>query len=369
VSIARILFIMGMALVGTCGRVEIAAAHAGGASYVEFTHREDEWSAQLDLPLADVAEEFQLDTDGDGALRWGEVLDATDRLQAVYATRLVLRSPGGNCAATAGPPLELVRRATGVHLRLHQRFGSAVGCGGDGVLDVERWLAALPEHGVYVTRSGAPDAVTLLTGSVHSMPLGSDIAKPQAASSQFLLLGIEHLLTGYDHLVFLGLLLLGIARTRAMRGANARSTLLEAAGIVSAFTVAHSLTLALAATGVVSLPAAPVEAAIAASIVITAVAVVCGIRFALGWRVAFAFGLVHGLGFANLLGELLTGVSLAWPLAFFNLGLEVAQLGIVLATLPVIVWLARRPELAARAVPAVAAVFGVCGGLWLVERL
>lgn len=366
----RKFVLLGGLLLGLVGYAPLAVSHAGSASYVEFSRDAEEWRAQLDVPLADVAEEFQLDRDGDGALSWGEVLDAETVLNTAYAQRLSLDSSRGTCRAAGFGRLDLVRRATGTHLRLQQRYGQQEGCTADAIVNATAWLAALPEHGVYLTRADVADQVTLLSGSVATAPLAVDATRATALANaqRFLLLGFEHLVTGYDHLAFLGLLLLGIARTRAVRNATASVALLEAARIVTAFTIAHSLTLALAATGVVSLPVAPVELAIAASIVVTAAAVALGWGGALGWRVAFAFGLVHGFGFANLLGELLTGGSLAIPLALFNVGLELGQLALVILALPCIVWLTRRPALSARAIPVAAVAFGLLGGFWLVER-
>ena len=152
----------------------------------------------------------------------------------------------------------------------------------------------------------------------------------------YLTLGVDHILGGVDHLLFvLALLLL-------VRG----STLLFKT--ITAFTVAHSLTLALAALGVLNVPGAPVEAVIALSILFLACEIVrtrggeIGLTARYPWVVAFTFGLLHGLGFAGALAEVgLPETAIPLALLFFNVGVEVGQLLFVVAAL-VVVGLIRR---------------------------
>jgi hypothetical protein len=147
----------------------------------------------------------------------------------------------------------------------------------------------------------------------------------------YLRLGIEHLLFGFDHILFvLGLLLLVREPMALVR-------------VITAFTVAHSVTLALSATGVVSLPRGPIEAVIALSVLFLAVELArqlqgrdLGIAGRSPWVVAFGFGLLHGFGFAGALAEIgLPRGSAAAALLLFNLGVELGQLAIVAAALAV----------------------------------
>jgi len=146
---------------------------------------------------------------------------------------------------------------------------------------------------------------------------------------RFLELGVKHIFLGYDHLCFL-LALIVVSRFR------------ELLKIVTAFTVAHTLTLILTATQIVTLPMRLVEAAIALTIIYVALENLWLKSANKRWRLAFFFGLVHGFGFANLLQQLgLPPSGLIRPLVSFNVGVELAQLGIVLALLPFFVWLAQ----------------------------
>jgi len=158
------------------------------------------------------------------------------------------------------------------------------------------------------------------------------IGAPQSGArgaASFFSLGIEHILTGFDHILFLLALIL--------RGGNLWSLL----KIVTAFTIAHSITLALSVLGIVTVPAPPVEAVIALSIAYVA-AENLFMRNAVShrWAVSFIFGLVHGFGFSSVLRELgLPQDGLAWSLLNFNLGVEVGQACVILMVVPLVIWI------------------------------
>jgi hypothetical protein len=192
--------------------------------------------------------------------------------------------------------------------------------------------------------------------------------------ARFIVEGIWHVLIGYDHIAFVLLLLLpSVLRPvdGQWQGASRLSEVTrDLVTIITAFTIAHSTTLALAVTDVVHLPTQPVEVAIAASI-----AVAGGINLLpklsrLRLPLAFGFGFVHGFGFANALGEIDAGGATLLPLlAGFNLGVEIAQLAIVALVLPAI-YLARGTRWYANGVmPFGSCALGAAGILWLVQRL
>jgi len=176
---------------------------------------------------------------------------------------------------------------------------------------------------------------------------------------RFLVLGIEHILTGYDHLAFL----LAVLLTGGALSSNAR--------IITSFTIAHSLTLALATFGVLTLPATIVEPLIAASIVFVGIENLIHRQLASRWLMTFGFGLIHGLGFAQILRELgiaTMGIQGAIPLLSFNLGVEVAQLSIAALTLPLIWRLQRRPAFMLKHVPALSLLLTLAGFYWFLAR-
>lgn len=180
----------------------------------------------------------------------------------------------------------------------------------------------------------------------------------------FIVVGGEHLLFGLDHLLFLLVLVLG--------SRSVRDVVLAA----STFTVAHSVTFLLAALGLVSVPAAIVEPVIALSIVVVAVLTVVGRRERRGERwdrsrlpVVFAFGLLHGLGFAGALGlDERASWDLLGALLAFNLGIEIVQLALIAVLFPAVVLLGRLPRGHVVLIGA-AALVAVTGTVWFVERL
>jgi len=183
----------------------------------------------------------------------------------------------------------------------------------------------------------------------------------------YTLLGIEHILGGFDHLLFVLALIILVKDTRRLFST------------VTAFTIAHSITLALATLDVIHVPGAPVEAAIALSIVFVAVEIVQQVRGHEGlaarkpWLVAFSFGLLHGLGFAGALAEVgLPGNAIPLALLFFNLGVEMGQLMFIatVLTLARAVHRISGGRFQATLAPVVAAsAIGGIASYWIIERV
>lgn len=233
-------------------------------------------------------------------------------------------------ASLAGETLR-VEGLAGTEVQLVARFVRADGVSADAVLDAARAGWAIPRGG------------------------GAGVA------GRYVALGVEHIATGWDHLAFvLGLSLL-------VRG---RRALLAA---ITAFTVGHSVTLAVAALGVVRAPVAALEAAIAWSVVVVARAALAGAETSSGrvppWTLAALFGLLHGFGFAGALAE--TGLpsgAVARSLVAFNLGVELGQLAFVALALAVARLAARAGFDRARGRRAVATAIGVAGAYWCAQR-
>jgi hydrogenase/urease accessory protein HupE len=217
---------------------------------------------------------------------------------------------------------------------------------------VVEWTRSNGTSATAVARPDAPAVTLFFRPTAHAV-----------ADTSFFRLGVEHILTGFDHLLFVfGLVLLVGARWRLL-------------GTITAFTVAHSITLALTTLGLVRLPQPPVEACIAASILLLAAELARPGRDSLTrrkpWLVAFAFGLLHGFGFAAALtaaGLPPSGVPMA--LLLFNLGVEAGQIVFLCAVLLVLA-VARRllPGRGALIAPAGAYGIGSCAAFWLCERV
>ncbi len=184
------------------------------------------------------------------------------------------------------------------------------------------------------------------------------------AAVRYGVLGVEHILAGIDHLLFV------LALLFVVRGAW------RLVQTITAFTVAHSITLGLATFGFVDVPPRPVEVAIALSIVFLCVEIVhaqqgqIGITYRYPWVVAFAFGLLHGLGFAGALADIgLPPGEIPLALLFFNVGVEIGQLAFVAVAVAPLVCIRRRFESPTLLNVAPAYAIGTLATYWLVERI
>ena len=237
---------------------------------------------------------------------------------------------------------------------------------------VSKFIARLPfGHREFVSVQTAGGAILgegMLSSNANAFQIDLPASAAFATRSDaihpffvFLMLGVEHILTGYDHLLFLfGLLIV----CRDMRSILT---------LITCFTIAHSITLALAAFGVVQLPARIVEPLIAASIAYVGVEnLLRGEAAKRRWLIAFCFGLVHGLGFAGALKE--SGISsgqfgIILPLVGFNLGVEIGQLSVAAVVLPILWQLRNRPGLMRQWGPLGSVAVTVAGSYWLLERI
>lgn len=209
---------------------------------------------------------------------------------------------------------------------------------------------------------GRPVQTFRLTASA---PMAVIAAKPSGWQvwRSYFTLGVEHILEGWDHLLFVIALVLLVRRGWAVAKA------------VTAFTVAHSLTLAGVSLGFLGLPGRPVEAVIALSIVLLAVETARGEHPSFTrrwpWVVAFLFGLVHGFGFAGALREIgLPEGEVPAALVSFNLGVEAGQLSVVLAVLAVMALVRRwRAQALDPAIRIASYGIGITGSYWLIDRL
>jgi len=294
------------------------------------------------------------------------------------AARLLAAAADGDPASAERVALELRRRITVRAGDAACRPGRALIQGsrlGDGRVALELiiecpapparlairddWFDVFGEHYRTVARietaRGATEAVFLPDAREATIEIGQSASGRGAG---FFRLGVEHILTGYDHLLFLVALLL--------RGGRLVSLL----KIITAFTVAHSMTLALAVLGVVTIPDRIVEPAIAASIVWVALENLLRRETPSGrWLVSFFFGLVHGFGFASAIEPLaLPPGRLALALLGFNLGVEAGQAFVVALLLPPLLWM-RGSSWEPRIVQAASLGVAVAGLAWLVERL
>ena len=243
--------------------------------------------------------------------------------------------------------------------------------------------AAVPAPTAAMSETPAPAA---LSAPVRSPQSDADTATvddaPTSSFLGFVREGVHHILIGYDHILFLLSLLLpavwirsavtdprtGVTRTRWVPSNNLRLALTNVLKVVTAFTVAHSITLALSVLDVVNPPSRWVESIIAASVVLAALNNIWPVISEARWKLTFVFGLVHGFGFASALKDAgLAKGALVGPLVGFNVGVEIGQLCIVALVLP-IAWSLRDTRTYRGAFAAGSLAIATVAGLWLVQR-
>jgi hypothetical protein len=350
----------------------LAYAHKPSDSYLAIRVEGSNLSGQWDIALRDLDFAIGLDDSGDGDITWGEVKAHHADIAAYSLARLKLRSGEAECPA----------RATEFLVDDHS----------DGAYSVMRFEARCPDEVttleiVYSLFADLDPQHRGLLRLEHGTGTRTAIFGPERATQSFELAkisaltqfvdyareGVWHIWIGFDHILFLLSLLLPAVLVleggRWQAVARFPPAFWEVFKIVTSFTVAHSITLSLAALGVISLPSRLVESAIATSVVLAALNNVFPLVHGRRWMVAFAFGLIHGFGFASVLRDLgLPQGALLIALVGFNLGVEVGQLAIVSAFLPVAYglrasWFYRRLVFVGGSI-AIAAV----AGIWLVER-
>lgn len=319
-----------------------AWSHKPSDSYLTLRGEGSAITARWDIALRDLDYVLQLDRDGNGELTWGEVRQRSADIEQLAVSRLALSSQGEACPLQSTGPLMLERHSDGTYAVLTlqaqcARLAGSVQADYSLLFDVD------PTHRGLVqwTPAGAtrPQALIFATDSARQQ---LRLSAPSAWETlrQYVLDGIWHIWIGFDHILFLVALLLPAVLVRQARAwapsPSLRGASIEVLKVVTAFTVAHSITLSLAVLGVVSLPSRLVESVIAASVVIAALNNLRGTVDKRRWVMAFAFGLVHGFGFASVLADLgLPQGALALALVGFNVGVELGQLAIVAVFLPV----------------------------------
>ncbi|HEY0456481.1 MAG TPA: HupE/UreJ family protein, partial [Verrucomicrobiae bacterium] len=344
-----------------------AWAHEPGLSSAAIAVSTNGIEVNLTFAAADIEGILPMDNDADGKVSQLEFAYAKARLGAL-ATEAIQLFQNGTNLKPAEPNL-LLDEKNNIEFQIF--YPAAVG----GTLKFEsKILARLPRgHRQFLTIANAKGqrvAEKLLSASSDSLQieLPTDGALATAAEPiptsflAFLVLGIKHILTGYDHLLFLfGLL---IVSTR----------FLDSLKIITCFTIAHSITLAIATFNLISIPSKIVEPAIAASIVYVGLENLWrGGHAPKGrWLLTFAFGLIHGFGFASVLREM--GIAsgnggIAVPLVSFNLGVEAGQIMVASVVLPLFWWLRNHKLFLQRGVPAFSAVIAAAGAYWLVDRV
>jgi hypothetical protein len=348
------------------------AAHKSSDSYLSLRLNGQQIIGQWDVALRDLDYALGVDSNNDGIITWGELRSLQAPIASYLLSHLTLQSDGKACTTRVIEHL-VDDHSDGAYEVL--RF--AADCAAPPQIfqiSYDFFFDLDPQHrGLLRLEANGQTHTAVLSPNQKTWRLEGGTVSWIGTFRDYFNEGVWHIWTGFDHILFLcALLLPAVLSHRAGRwigvpefGEAFRNVL----KIVTAFTLAHSITLSLAVLGFISLPSRLVESAIALSVIAAALNNLRPLVQGRLWVVAFGFGLVHGLGFANVLTELgLPADALAVALVSFNLGVEAGQLAIVAAILP-LVYLCRHSWLYPRFVLGAGSLCIVAVALvWLVER-
>jgi hypothetical protein len=359
--------VAGLALAGALFVPGAALAHMGSTKYVDARVVESGVELVVHVQAVDVGVALGLGMHpSDAALAQHERV-----LQGWVARGLGVESDAGACTPEVGEPRSVVRDGKPfVAVPIAHACPAAAT---SYTLSDDTVFAEDPDHRTFVTvTTRESEASYVLRAGEQSLALAA-ASSPVATALAYLREGAIHLVTGFDHLLFV--LSLVLVASLGLRRDGLRPTLRDVAWIVTAFTIGHSLSLCAAALGFVALPSAWVEAGIAASIVLVAAVNVVRPRApdASSRRrravIAGAFGLLHGFGFSSVLAEVgLSAQHRLLALMGFNLGIELAQLAFVLAVLAMLMLLSRHAAYRRVVVQGGSLAIAVMGCVWTIER-
>ncbi len=338
-----------------------AAAHAIGVSKGSYTLDDDAVHAEITFARGEMLGVVpSLDPDKDGDIRPEDVASSRGALAKAVTLGVLVRGNGESCPGKLTDAR--LTEEDGIALTVDYRCPMPP-------VRIELDVKLLEElsHGHRHIAHIVLGTITIdevayrghaTVDAIAPSDSAQSAAKRSVGALGFLQMGVEHILTGYDHLVFLlGLVIVG-GRIRSMLA------------VVTAFTVAHSITLGVAALGTWVPPSRVIEPLIALSIAYVGVENFFVKNTENRWRITFPFGLVHGFGFAGALREIeLPREQIPTALVFFNLGVEAGQLAVMAFVLPAVYYLRKKDGFVPRGTQAVSGAVALAGLFWFVDRL
>ncbi|WP_201595662.1 HupE/UreJ family protein [Psychrobacter vallis] len=326
-------------LMVTCTLVQ---AHEASTAYLNLTKDDStsaadtRYKAEYELSLRDLALLVDIDPNKDSEVSWAEVKSQTPLIEQLITSKITLENANQACNVANFAPLAINTR--GGFNYLYANFALQCEQPIDN-LDYQILAGIDANHRLILMQSDSDAPLQVL--AVGQSPLGSEADSGwMAMATNFLKSGVHHLLIGLDHLLFLFVLLIPAVYIRKQKQlvavANPKAALLEVFWIATSFTLAHSITLSLAALQIFSIPARFIESVIALSIAFAALNNLMPMLRVRAVYLAFFFGLIHGFGFANVLVDLpLDTGSRVLALLSFNIGIELGQLAFIAVVFPI----------------------------------
>jgi HupE / UreJ protein len=348
-----------------------AVAHLASDSYLRIEiNSQGSVNGQLDVALRDLDASIGLDAGAEGLVTWGKLRAKRAAIEAYVFKRLTL----SGCALRPSDFM-VDYHAGNAYAAIFFRADCAQ-ASGPLILKYRLLFDLDPTHRALLTIVQGNSERTDVLSPDHTdaaLDKAPDAAVDEIA--RFIGFGVNHILLGYDHLLFVAVLLIMAAfRRNAQKNWTPLDgfgrVLIETLKILTAFTLAHAIALTLAVLGLVDVPARWVDPAIAVTIMLAALDNIRSILPRSRWAVAFGFGLIHGLAFASALGPMrLQPSRLALALGSFNVGVEFGQVALALLLTP-IVFVARKEPIYLRVLaPGLSCIAFALALIWFVERM
>lgn len=351
-----------------------AAAHQLSTAYANVQiNSQGLVTGELQVRLYDLERALLVDVDGDGQLRWQELQNRADAVKK-YLTNHLQLTRGSECPVVLGDNWQIDAHFNEAYVVIPLRAQCSLT--GDIAVHYSAIFKDDADHKLLLTLSSTSNnkssSIRVLDDTQRQINWQAEQGSKLATLGEFIYQGVLHIWIGLDHILFLLLLLVAcVVERRNHRWqavSNNRQIIINACWIVTAFTLAHSITLTLTALHIIQLPSRWVELGIAVSVLLVALNNIFPLLLRLGW-LTFGFGLLHGMGFAGVLGELgLPADQQLLAVLAFNLGVELGQMTIVLLLLPVLMLLRHYFWYARYALGGTSAVIALVAVQWILQR-
>lgn len=368
-----VAIVLGLCSASTCAHQLSTAYFTGNLTNTGLL--EGEWQVRL----YDVERAVGIDTNGDGTLLWGELLAHREPVGQYLSDHLNISRGEAPCPLLIEDTWQVAEHFNEGYLIVPVRAQCEVV--GTVQMHYSAFFAQDNEHKLLVTLKLAQvdggqndlEAARIISDSQRSISIDSEGGSAWATAQEFIVQGAIHIWKGLDHILFLISLLLTCVLVRAngrwAGRASVRDIVISTTWIVTAFTLAHSLTLTATALEWINFPSRWVEVGIAVSVIIAALNNIHPMISRLGWM-TFAFGLLHGMGFAGVLGELgLPADQKVLTVLSFNIGVELGQLVVVAAVLPLLILVRKKAWYSPYVLFAASIAIAIVGVQWVIERV
>lgn len=348
------------------------AAHQLSTAYANVTiDAQGVITGEWQVRLFDLEQAIGVDVDGDGKLRWQELQARADVVNAYLSNHLQFRRGSSDCALLINEQWKIDAHFNEAYLVVPVRAQCALV--GDVQLHYSAFFNEDTGHKLLLTiTSRDVTSSRVLSESQRNIKWDAMAGSRWTTFFEFVYQGMLHIWIGIDHILFLFSLLLTCVLVRRAHQwqaqKNIRAIVVNTTWVVTAFTLAHSITLSATALGILHFSSRWVEVGIAISVLLVALNNIFPLVLRLGW-LTFGFGLLHGMGFAGVLGELgLPADQQLLTVLAFNVGVEIGQMAIVLLVLPLLIILRKKLWYARYALTGTSIVIALVALQWIIAR-